>query len=265
MRSLFLLVVILFFFTSCDKRIEQCKRSTDNFFAAIAESDEDAMLESYPLAYQLHYFPHTDSYKINSVKKISDKRYEVNLTNTYTKAGNPVNKDISLYLEPINDDTMKIVDSKGLYPKDREKLYKYAYRHNMIPKGCETDQQIGTVADSVRSELVSAIMKMQFYTYDYFEISRINWRKLLDSASGAFLVTNKSNFTLNSPKYKLKYYNNRDEVVATDEGYITYSDFKPRDLVKVDFFTNHIGGANSVQVKIDLDLEETLENILDNN
>ena len=265
MKNLYLFVMVLFLFASCDKRINQCKKATDNFFAAIVDGDEDAMLEFYPMAYQLDYFPNTDSHKNNSVKKISDKRYVVNLTNTYTKAGNKINKDISLYLEPVNDDTMKIVDSKGLYPKDREKLYKYAYRHNMIPKGCETDQQLGAVADSVRDKLVSIIMKMQYRTYDYFEVSNINWQKLLDSASGAFLVTNKSNFTLHAPKYKLKYYNNRDEVVATDEGYITYSDFKPRDLIKVDFFTNHIGNANSVQVKINIELEETLENILDNN
>lgn len=265
MKKLFPLVVVLFLFTSCDKRVEQCERTIDNFFDAILDSDEDAMLESYPLAYHLRYFPHTDSYKINSVKKISDKRYEVNLSNTYTKAGNPITKDISLYLEPINDDTMKIVDSKGLYPKERDKLYKYAYRHNLIPKGCETDQQLGAVADSVRSKLVNTIMEMQFFTYDYFEVSNINWQKLLDSASGAFLVRNKSNFTLHAPKYKLKYYNNRNEVVATDEGYITYSDFKPRALIKVDFFTNHIGSANSVQVKIDIELEETLENVLENN
>ena len=265
MKNLFLLIFVLFFFTSCDKRIEQCRKSTDNFFAAVVDGDEDAMLEFYPLAYQLHYFPHTDSHKINSVKKISDKRYEVNLTNTYTKAGNIITKDISLYLEPVNDDTMKIVDSKGLYPKDREKLYKYAHRHNMIPKGCETDQQLGSVADSVRSKLVSIVMKMQIYTYDYFEISHINWRKLLDSATGAFLVTNKSAYTLDAPKYKLTYYNNKGDVVATDDGRITYSEFRPGDKVQVDIFTLHVGTANSLRIDLDIDLEETISNILDNN
>lgn len=46
---------------------------------------------------------------------------------------------------------------------------------------------------------------------------------------------------------------------------VTYSKFKPGDMVKVDIFTQHVGRATSLRVQIDLDLEETLENILDNN
>lgn len=265
MKQFSLLLLGTFLILSCDKRIKQCEETTNNFFTAIMEHDEDAMLKPYPLAYNLCYFPHSDSYTIKSITKLSDFRYEVNLTNTYTKAGNSINKDISLYLEPDDDNSMTIVDSKGLYPKDKEKLYRYAHRHNMIPQNCETDQQLGAMADSVRGRLVSTIIKMQAYTNDYFEISQINWQKLVDSASGSFLVTNKSNYILDSPKYKLTYFNNRNEIVATDDGYITYSEFRPGDKVKVDIFTLHVGRANSMRVDIDLDLDKTLDNILVNN
>ena len=265
MKNLLLPVLVLLLFTSCDKRIDQCEKTAESFFAAIMEGDEEAMLKAYPLAYHLHYFPHTDSHKINSVKKISDNRYEVNLANTYTKGDNPITKEVSLYLEPINDDSMNIVDSKGLFPKDNVKLYKYAYRHDMIPNGTETDQQLGAVTDSVRSKLISVIMRMQLYTNDYFEISHIKWHKLVDSATGSFLITNKSSYTLDSPKYKLTYYNSRDNIVAVDDGRITYSKFRPGDQVKVDIFTLHVGSANSLKIDLDIDLEETLDNILENN
>ena len=265
MKNLFLPVLVLLLFTSCDKRIAQCEKAVDSYFAAIVEGDEEAMLKVYPLAYHLRYFPHTDSHIINSVKKISDNHYVVNLANTYTRGSNSITKEVSLYLEPINDDSMKIVDSKGLYPKDLDKLYAYAYRHDMIPKGLETDQQLGAITDSVRSKLVSSIMKMQFYTDDFFEISHIKWQKLLDSATGSFIVTNKSSYTLDSPKYKLTYYNSRNNIVAVDDGRITYSKFRPGDQVKVDIFTLHVGSANSLKIDLDIDLEETLDNILENN
>lgn len=265
MKKYLILFLGFCLFSSCDKRIEQCKTATGKFFTAVIERDEDAMLEAYPKAYQMHYFPFSDSYKINSVNKTSDSLYIVNLTNIYSKGTASVNKEIFLYMKPKDNTTMTIVDSKGLYPKDREKLYKYAHRHDMIPKNCETDQQLGAVADSVRSKLVSDIMRMQTWPYDYFEISQINWQLLLDSATGSFLITNKSKYSLDSPKYKLTYYNNKDEVVATDGGQITYSEFRPGDKVKVDIFTIHVGHARSMRVQIDLDLEETLENILENN
>lgn len=265
MKKYFIIFLGFCLFSSCDKRTEQCETATGNFFTAVMEGDEDAMLEAYPLAYNMHFFPHSDSYKINSVTKTADTLYQVNLTNTYTKGGSSVNKEVILYMKPKNETSMTIVDSKGLYPKDKVKLYKYAHRHNMIPKNCETDQQLGAVADSVRSKLVSSIIRMQALPYDYFEISQINWRLLLNSSTGSFLVTNKSNYVFDSPKYKLTYYNNRDEVVATDGGHITYSKFRPGDRIKVDVFTLHVGRANSMRVQIDLDLEETLENILDNN
>ena len=251
--------------TSCDKRVKQCEDATGKFFTAVMESDEDAMLKVYPQAHNMHYFPHSDSYKINSVSKTSDTLYQVNLTNTYTKGGSKVNKEVFLYMKPEDEASMTIVDSKGLYPKDRVKSYKYALRHNLIPKGCETDQQLGAVNDSIRSKLIDTVMRMQIMPYDYFEISHVNWRLLLDSSTGSFLITNKSSYTLDSPKYKLTYYNNRDEVVATDGGHITYSTFRPGDMIKVDIFTQHVGNAKSMRVKLDLDLEETLENILDNN
>lgn len=251
--------------TSCDKRISQCEEATGKFFTAVMERDEDAMLEVYPMAHNMHYFPHSDSYKIISVSKTSDTLYQVSLTNTYTKGESTVNKEVFLYMKPEDDTSMTIVDSKGLYPKDRVKLHKYALRHDLIPRGCETDQQLGAVDDSIRSDLVGTIMRMQIMPWDYFEISRVNWRLLLDSATGSFLITNKSTYTLDSPKYKLTYYNNRDEVVATDGGRITYSVFRPGDMIKVDIFTQHVGYAKSMRVEVDLDLEETLENILDNN
>lgn len=265
MRKYIFFILGICLISSCDKRIKQCETATEKFFTAVMESDEDAMLEVYPLAYNMHYFPHSDSYNINTVRKTSDSLYLVNLTNTYTKGESSVNKEVLLYMKPENETSMTIVDSKGLYPKDRVNLYKYALRHDMIPKDCESDQQLGAVADSVRSKLVSTIIRMQAWPYDYFEISHINWQFLLDSATGSFIVTNKSNYVLDSPKYKLTYYNNRDEVVATDDGHITYSKFKPGDMVKVDIFTQHVGQARSLRVSIDLDLERTLENILDNN
>lgn len=265
MKKLFLLFLGFCLVSSCDKRIKQCKTVAGKFFTAVIEDDEDAMLEAYPLAYHMHYFPHSDSYIINSVNKTSDSLYEANLTNTYTKGEGTINKEVILYMKPKDNSSMTIVDSKGLYPKDREKLYKYAHRHNMIPKDCVTDQQLGGVTDSVRSELVSVILKMQTWPYDYFEISQVNWRLLLDSATGSFLVTNKSKFILDSPKYKLTYYDNRDEIVATGDGYITYSEFRPGDKVKVDIFTLHVGRAKSLRVSLDLNLEKTLENILENN
>ena len=265
MKKYIYLLLGLCLIASCDKRIKQCEKTTSKFFTAVMEGDEDAMLEVYPLAHNMHYFPLSDSYKINSVSKTSDTLYQVSLTNTYTKGGGTVNKEVFLYMKPEDEASMTIVDSKGLYPKDRVKLYKSALRHNLIPKGCETDQQLGAVDDSIRSKLVSTIIRMQAWPYDYFEISHINWRLLLDSSTGSFLVTNKSSYTFDSPKYKLTYYNNRDEVVATDDGHISYSKFKPGDMVKVDIFTQHVGHATSLRVQIDLDLEETLENILDNN
>ena len=265
MKNYILLFLGFCLVSSCDKRIEQCKIVTDKFFTAVMENDEDAMLEAYPLAYHMHYFPHSDSYIINTVNKTSDSLYEANLTNTYTKGESTINKEVIMYMKPKDETSMTIVDSRGLYPKDREKLYKYAQRHNMIPKNCETDQQLGAVTDSVRSELVDIILKMQTWPYEYFEISQINWRLLLDSATGSFLVTNKSNYTLDSPKYRLTYYDNKDEIVATGDGYITYSEFRPGDKVKVDIFTLHVDRARSLRVSIDLNLEKTLENILDNN
>ena len=54
-------------------------------------------------------------------------------------------------------------------------------------------------------------------------------------------------------------------MVATDGGRITYSYFRPGDMIKVDLFTQHVGNAKTMRVDLDLDLEETLENILDNN
>jgi hypothetical protein len=265
MKKYIYLLLGLCLITSCDKRIKQCKDATGKFFTAVMEKDEDAMLDVYPLAHNMHYFPHSDSYKINSVSKTSDTLYQVSLTNTYSKGESTVNKDVFLYMKPEDETSMTIVDSKGLYPKDRVKLHKYALRHDLIPKGCETDQQLGAVDDSIRNKLVSTIIRMQAWPYDYFEISHINWRYLLDSATGSFLITNKSSYTLDSPKYKLTYYNNRDEIVAADDGHITYSKFKPGDMVKVDIFTQHVGRATFLRVQIDLDLEETLENILDNN
>ena len=265
MKKYLLLFLGFCLFSSCDKRVKQCEEATSKFFTAVMENDEDAMLEVYPLAYHMHYFPHSDSYIINSVSKTSDSLYTVNLTNTYSKGAASVNKEIFLYMKPKDKTTMTIVDSKGLYPKDRFNLYKYAHRHNMIPENCETDQQLGAVADSVRSKLVSDIIKMQTWPYDYFDISQINWRLLLDSATGSFLITNNSKYTLDSPKYKLTYYNSRDEIVATGDGYITYSEFRPGDKVKVDIFTLHVGHAKSLRIQIDLHLEETLENILENN
>ena len=265
MKKYYLLFLGFCLITSCDKRLEQCKTLTSKFFTAVMEGDEDAMLEVYPLAYNMHYFPHSDSYKINSVTKTADTLYQVNLTNTYIKGGSTVNKEVFLYMKPKGETSMTIVDSKGLYPKDRVKLYKYAHRHNLIPKNCETDQQLGAFDDSIKSKLVSTIIKMQVCPNDYFEIGQINWQRLLDSATGSFLVTNKSNYTLDSPKYKLTYYDNKNEVVATDGGRVTYSDFRPGDKIKVDIFTLHVGRASSLRVQIDLDLEETLENILDNN
>lgn len=265
MKKYLLLLLVICLVSSCDKRIKQCEKATNQFFTAVMDGDEDAMLEVYPLAYNMSYFPKSDSYEINSVSKSSDSLYVVNLTNIYTKGESSLNKEVLLYMEPKDEGAMTIVDSKGLYPKDRVKLYKYAYRNNMIPEDCETDQQLGAIADSIRSELVSAIMGMQFRTYDYFDISQINWRLLVDAATGSFLITNNSRYTLDSPKYKLTYYDSRDEVVATDDGYITYSEFRPGDKIKVDIFTLHVGRARYMRVDLDLDLEKTLENILDNN
>lgn len=265
MKKYLLLLLGICLVSSCDKRIKQCENATAQFFTAVMDGDEEAMLEVYPLAYNMSYFPKSDSYEINSVSKSSDSLYVVNLTNNYTKGGSTLNKEVLLYMNPKDEESMTIVDSKGLYPKDRVKLYKYAYRHNMIPEDCETDQQLGAVADSVRSKLVSTIMKMQVFTYEYFDISQINWRLLVDAATGSFLVTNNSNYTLDSPRYTLTYYDSRNEVVATDDGYITHSEFRPGDKIKVDIFTLHVGRARSLRIDMDLDLEETLDNILDNN
>ena len=265
MKKYLYLLLGLCLISSCDKRVKQCEEATGKFFTAVMESDEDAMLKVYPLAHNMHYFPHSDSYKINSVSKTSDTLYQVSLTNTYTKGGGTVNKEVFLYMKPEDESSMIIVDSKGLYPKDRVNLHKYALRHNLIPKDCETDQQLGAVDDSIRSKLVGVILRMQVMSWDYFEISHVNWRLLLDSSTGSFLITNKSSYTLDSPKYKLTYYNNRGEVVATDGGRISYSEFRPGDMIKVDIFTQHVGNAKSMRVELDLDLEETLENILDNN
>lgn len=265
MKRYFLLLLGCCLMASCDKRVKQCEEATGKFFTAVMEKDEDAMLEVYPLAHNMHYFPHSDSYRINSVSKTSDTLYQVSLTNTYSKGESTVNKEVFLYMKPEDDASVTIVDSKGLFPKDRDKLYKYALRHNMIPKDCETDQQLGAVADSVRSKLVGAILRMQIMPWDFFEISQVNWRLLLDSSTGSFLITNKSPYILDSPKYKLTYYNNRDDVVATDRGRITYSEFRPGDMIKVDIFTQHVGHAQSMRVELDLDLEETLDNILNNN
>ena len=53
--------------------------------------------------------------------------------------------------------------------------------------------------------------------------------------------------------------------MAVDDGRITYSKFRPGDQVKVDIFTLHVGAANSLKIDLGIDLEETLENILENN
>lgn len=49
MKNLFLPVLVLLLFTSCDKRIGQCEKTAESFFAAIMEGDEEAMLKAYPL------------------------------------------------------------------------------------------------------------------------------------------------------------------------------------------------------------------------
>ena len=122
MNKYFLLILGFCLFSSCDKRIKQCETAANKFFTAVMEGDESAMLEVYPLAYQMEYFPYSDSYKIISVSKTSDTFYQVNLTNTYTNGGKTVNKDVYLYMKPQNEESMTITDSKGLYPKDRVNL-----------------------------------------------------------------------------------------------------------------------------------------------
>ena len=63
----------------------------------------------------------------------------------------------------------------------------------------------------------------------------------------------------------MTYYNSRDNIVAVDDGRITYSKFRPGDQVKVDIFTLHVGSDNTLKIELDNDLEETLNNILENN
>lgn len=54
MKNLFLPVLVLLLFTSCDKRIGQCEKTAESFFAAIMEGDEEAMLkESFSIPFTL--------------------------------------------------------------------------------------------------------------------------------------------------------------------------------------------------------------------
>lgn len=257
-----IMVVIL---TSCGG--SSARNVTKQFFDAVKAEKEDIMSELYPEVSKLSSYKKSDNITIKSTNAIDDG-YEVVVENHFTTGfGKQIDSEITLYIHQNDNKKWVIYDSRGITSYDtgdNEKIYKFAQKTGCISERNLTDQQtaIGiNRAYKLCAKLLSEIKddldsncKIKTWSWDTSDYS--------GSASGKGIVQNNSNYNIGKLKYIVKYYDRSDNIITTDDGYVTYDVLESGSSTSFTFYTSYVGNAKTASVKLIFDDEWIIDAIL---
>ena len=262
------LLTFIFVLTSCEsKRKERAIAAVQSFYNSYKNDDYDGCRKLYPNIGILEGdFYKTDELELKGIfrkeNNPTDYFYIVFCENKWTNDfGKTHTREMRFYLKETNnkDVPFLITDSKGfLYPEDN--INKFAVNTGAIEKNDTTDilkskklkeakKVFNTLKERVRNGAKEGMSS--------------NWNWDLEDyygnyASGRCTVTNNSKNPVKNPKYRINYRRTKKgDVVATDDGVITYGWMYPNESKSVTWFTNNLpSGINWCQFEIILDEDD---------
>lgn len=259
------ILLILTTFLGCSgKRKELSENTVKEFFSAIKSENESKMTDLYPDFPKIGTYYKSDDIIIKETKAIEDKKVVVTVENSFTNGfGKKFNQTITLFLKPFDEknDVYKIYDSKGLAGFEEKDEYIFAVKIGCIEKSADlTDQEIAKRIEASSTIMVDYALKVMQELKDKITVTSWNWHSgYAGSASGKGIVFNNSDFILPNLKYKITYFDNNENQITTDDGYITYDELEAHSSKTFTFYTSYAGNAKSATISLDFDPEMVLK------
>ncbi|MEG1615880.1 MAG: hypothetical protein RR202_05100 [Bacteroidales bacterium] len=264
---MFFLIVLL---SACQKNgREDAEATAKEFLGALKEQDIGKMTALYPEVSNIEIFYASDTSYIEESFQLPKELIQVNAVSKYVnEEGEQETHMIVLFLQkPVGKYTSSyvILDSFGLCSAESYPHYQFARN-----TGCITEEEQLTDQQSIR-QLKIAKDLLFFYAKQLYQELEENVQIVRstiqeqdsDQAKGHALVQNNSDYTLPDLRYIIVYYNDKDQEIGNEGGWVTQEALPSGKAIQFEFTTNFNQEAATAAFKLDFDLDLILQFVLE--
>ena len=254
---------------SVDK--EKVKETVETFFDAYVDEDVNLAVSIYPNIFNLKgKFRKSTSIDIDvkDIIVVGDTNIIVKFTHHWVNPFGADNATRMRFYMQKRGERYQIVDSKNFCSYEDLQLYDFACKTGAIVLCRDTtDVMLSDQMTLAMPMLELAKTHVRLQIANGLTINK-NWRWETsyygDYASGSAVVTNNSQFPVESPKYEVVYYLSDDKtIVGTDNGYVCYDIIMPGQSRSFSWFTSHVGNASRANLKVVFDDEDWIDRLIE--
>lgn len=251
---------------------EKVKETVETFFDAYVDEDVNLAVSIYPNIINLKgKFRKSTSIDIDvkDIIAVSDTNIIVKFTHHWVNPFGADNTTRMRFYMQKRGERYQIVDSKNFCSYEDLQLYDFACKTGAIVLCRDTtDVMLSDQMTLAMPMLELAKTHVRLQIANGLTINK-NWRWETsyygDYASGSAVVTNNSQFPVESPKYEVVYYLSDDKtIVGADNGYVCYDIIMPGQSRSFSWFTSYVGNASRANLKVVFDDENWIDNLLEN-
>ncbi|MDO5570054.1 MAG: hypothetical protein Q4F97_01125 [Bacteroidales bacterium] len=271
-KILFPIVVIfsLILFSCKSDKQKRAETVTEDFLSALKTQDVEKMQQLYPSVLNIEIFFASDTSFIIDSYKLYDNGIQVSAESQYINENGAVEiRKILFFLYPDeeNSNGYLVKDSFGLCSFENYPHFKFAVNTGCIsPDNPLTDQQ-AIKQLKIAKELLYIYARLMYNNLESnikIVSSTISSRDQY-GAQGFATVVNNSEFTLPDLKYIIIYYDDNNNEVYEDTGWVTQNSFEPGQTIGFDFKTKYTPQASNASFELDFDLELILDFVKEDN
>jgi hypothetical protein len=253
-KSVILSGVICLAAFSCrsDKVKKEADAKTREFFLTLKNEDEKGLARLYPGFSKFEQYYKSDSGKIISTTE-ANGIITVTVDNRFTnKFGKSSQEMISLCYMTDSLGRAVLYDSKGLSDFDENDNFIFGIKTGCIDNRTDTtDQQILRKLKRARQVMLEKAVSVYLELKTTIRVITWNWESGLGgSGSGQGIVRNSSTFSVPKLKYKVTYKDQLENVITSDDGYVTYDALDAGESKSFTFYTSYIGGASKASIEL---------------
>ncbi|MGL4293509.1 MAG: hypothetical protein ACRCSQ_08035 [Bacteroidales bacterium] len=261
--------LVLILIQSCaDGSRNRVEEQAVEFMEAYRGQDIARMRLLYPAIDNIDVFVASDTSFVSHVIPMSrEGEFQVEVVSIYmTENNTPEVQNVMLFFEPIDSKRKgyRIYDSKGIASWNNYPHSQFAVETGCIdPRADMTDQQ-ATYRLRVAKDLLFYFSKLMYKELE--ENIHLTQTHILDHqnqhAKGKAVVENASDYTLPDLKYVIVYYDDQDQKIGEEGGWVTQSPIESGQVVAFEFETSYDKQATTADFKLDFDLELILQFVL---
>lgn len=266
--KLFTSLLIGVLIIACDNNKEEVETTIRDFFSAVKSQDEALMTELYPDFGNLQGYYFSDSIIVHKIEKLTNKEYQVELTNKYTNGRGKTTETLMTFFTRPSDSNAPnkgyiIYDTKGFVNNKENYTYRFAQKKGYLRQARLTDQQIAQELKRIDTILIQDIRKLLDYLEKNVVVDNWNWEKGYgNTASGRGIIKNNTKYKISDLKYTINFYKKDGSKVTQDTGNI-YSGLPPYGMESFSFYTTYVGNATQASIELHFDSEFLVETTIE--